>query len=184
MNWKLMRLFRATARIQRVHTMPTHYRQSNGEHSFSVACIVMFIHPNATAALLRASLKHDMAEAFTGDVPSPAKWHFPAIEDALRDAERQVKHRFEIEEQLSAHELNVLKFADICELLMFSLEEAQAGNLIMLNVVRNCIAAMNKRKLTDVTPIAAELFQFLQLHYETHYSPEDGEGAFYAHPEL
>jgi len=184
MNWKLMRLFRATARIQRLHTMPSQYRQSVGEHTFSMALIVMFIHPNASAALLRAALKHDMAEAFTGDVPSPAKWHFPAIEDALKDAENKIHHRFEIHEDLTVHERNILKFADICELLMFCLEEAQGGNLIMLNVVRNCIAAMHKRKLVDVTPIAAELFQFLELHYETHYTPEDGEGAFYAHPEL
>jgi 5'-deoxynucleotidase YfbR-like HD superfamily hydrolase len=183
MNWKLMRLFRATARIQRVHTMPTIYRQSVGEHTFSMACIVMFIHPNASAALLRAALKHDMAEAFTGDTPSPAKWHFPAIEDALKDAERKIKLRFEIGEDLTPHEQNILKFADICELMMFSLEEAQSGNLVMLNVLRACISSMNKRRLTDVTPIAAELFQFLVLHYETHYTPEDGEGAFNAHPE-
>lgn len=178
MNWKKLKLLRTAQRVTRMHTMPTRYQQSVGEHTFGVLSIVLTIHPNATPQLLRATLYHDIPEAVTGDVPATAKWRWPDMETALRGAEEWMRREFELSEELPSLERKVLKFADMMELLLFSLEEADAGDRKMVVIARNCITALRTRGLIDVTPAAYELFSFAQLYLEKHHSAIDGEEIF------
>src|SRR5690606_7036520 len=97
-----------------------------GHHSFNVACSIMKVRPGASARLLRAALKHDMAEHIVGDVPAPTKRDMPEYrshEDAADpitfrevfaeyEAAEAEAHGVQLDEDLTPAEAWVLKFAD------------------------------------------------------------------------
>lgn len=147
------------ARVLRYHTMPVIHRQTTGEHSARVALIIMEIYPNAGAELLRAALMHDLAEYYTGDVPAPAKWDSKFLKDALDESEEiwmiNVGLRFP---DLSQFGRDVLKFADLAELVMYCMDEAVLGNRSMLKVGRRGMDAMYMKAPTaEASELAYDL---------------------------
>lgn len=109
-----------------------------GHHSFNVACIIMKVRPDAPARLLRAALKHDIAEHKAGDMPAPTKRAMP---DYVSEAEvktfRAAFAEYEAalmeaagvaDEELSSEEDWVLKFADSLDGMRFCVQERLLGN--------------------------------------------------------
>lgn len=116
-----------------------------GHHSFNVACIIMKVRPDASAALLRAALKHDIAEHIVGDMPAPSKRALPDyLADPLGEGPsvtktfREVFAEYEnktamqrgvtIDEDLTPEEAWLLKFADSLDGMRFCLNERHLGN--------------------------------------------------------
>lgn len=116
-----------------------------GHHSFNVACIIMKVRPDASAALLRAALKHDMAEHIVGDMPAPSKRAMPDYlmlpDPHRRDMPRTFRSVFAEYENHIAHEHGVkldeglppedewvLKFADALDGMRFCISEMLLGN--------------------------------------------------------
>lgn len=115
-----------------------------GHHSFNVACIIMRLRPDASAHLLRAALKHDMAEHVAGDMPAPTKRALPDYlmlpEPHRRDTPRTFREVFgEYEDSLMAAagvstedlmpcEEWVLKLADALDGMRFCIQELRLGN--------------------------------------------------------
>lgn len=120
-----------------------------GHHSFNVACIIMKVRPDASARLLRAALKHDIAEHKVGDMPAPSKraapdyviysndhgpkreigrqsfreW-FGSYEESVAD-----DHGVSLEgDDLTPEESWVLKFADSLDGMRFCINEMLLGN--------------------------------------------------------
>lgn len=62
-------------RVQRMHACVNQLvKQTDGEHSAEVAMLCDLLTPGgASAVLLRAALRHDLAELVWGDIPAPAK---------------------------------------------------------------------------------------------------------------
>lgn len=121
-------LFRAT-NVKRYHTFPIIGEQTVGHHSCRVALLVLYLTDGrAGANLLKAALFHDLAEISTGDMPATVKWSNPQLSELLS----QIEHRFEMEHEiavsLSAHEKNLLKTADMTELVLFAEEQIRMGN--------------------------------------------------------
>ena len=116
------------AEVKRFHTFTTLQLETVGHHSHGVAMYCWLIAPNASAALLQAALLHDLAEQYTGDIPSPSKRLY-GIGDQVEALELKL-----IEDagfnfpELSPREERVLKLADIAQGAMFCLREAQLGN--------------------------------------------------------
>jgi len=121
--------------VKRWHVQRTLKEQSVAEHSFGVAWLVWFITDGrASVNLIMHALAHDVAEYITGDVPAPAK------------RSMGISHLFDIEEEavwadhglylpnLTKEELRTLKFADVCELLLFCVREISLGNKNMVEV--------------------------------------------------
>ena len=77
--------------VARYHANPrfAHLGQTTAAHSHGVASIIALLHPQASAALLKAALFHDLGERITGDIPHPAKAAHPAFARALSDLERR-----------------------------------------------------------------------------------------------
>lgn len=120
-----------------------------GHHSYNVACIIMKVRPDASAALLRAALKHDVAEHIVGDMPAPSKRAAPdyvhyeaekqgAPREVSRvsfrewfgsyEADTAAQHGVQLDEDLTVEETWVLKFADSLDGMRFCINEMLLGN--------------------------------------------------------
>lgn len=183
MNFKRLKLMRAAARVKRLHVMSPMYAQSVGEHTFGLLAILFTIAEGSVAisrSLIEGCLYHDAPEAITGDVPAPVKWHHGTLADALNAAEYRIEQEFSLSINLVEIERKLLSYCDLMELAMFSCEEADSGNIQMAVVLRNTIRAIEKRKITDVTPYALELFDYVKTYAESRgfMDPKFGEDTF------
>src|SRR3990167_4251093 len=78
-----IRVARQAGRVERLHTVPHHVPHSVASHSWSVAVLILLLHPKPSVRLLKAALLHDAAEAEIGDLPSPSKLKYPTLAKEL-----------------------------------------------------------------------------------------------------
>lgn len=122
------------------------------EHSWEVAtiahCLALIrrrvfgadIDPQAVAT---AALYHDCSEVITGDLPSPVKYHSPAIQQAYHAIERAAEHELVallpeplredfaalmIEDRLPVEQRQLIKAADTIAAYLKCQAELKAGN--------------------------------------------------------
>lgn len=117
--------------VLRYHIVDTIKSQDVAAHSFGVAwwCEILTV-KTASKALIMAALSHDLAEQFTGDIPSPAK---RAMDISSRVAEYEQNHLKEASvysymEDLQSGEEFILKLADLLDGMMYCLRERKLGN--------------------------------------------------------
>lgn len=131
----------AGSEVKRYHTVTTLREETVGHHSHGVAMLCMVLTDyKASAQLLESALMHDLAEAVTGDIPSPAKREYgigdqvSALEfRLLRDAGLPVYALNQTEER-------ILKLADIAQGALFCLREISMGNSKMRIVLDRYMA--------------------------------------------
>lgn len=126
--------------IARYHTQPTIGVQNNAAHSFGVCNLVVWLcGGDPSVELLKAALFHDVAEQTTGDIPAPAKWLNPDLKKCLVPIEKEFEDKYGLTVNLSPNDCNVLKWADMLELLYYCRDQRNLGNRGM-NVlfVRGC----------------------------------------------
>ncbi|QXP82826.1 5'-deoxynucleotidase [Methylococcus sp. ANG] len=84
--------------IKRWGLMRNAYEENVMEHGWEVAVIAHALavirgeilhQPVDADRVAAAALYHDVSEAITGDLPTPIKYHSPAIRDAYKDLERK-----------------------------------------------------------------------------------------------
>jgi 5'-deoxynucleotidase len=84
--------------IKRWGLMRNAYEENVMEHGWEVAVIAhalavirneIFQRPIDADRVAAAALYHDVSEAITGDLPTPIKYHSPAIRDAYKDLEQK-----------------------------------------------------------------------------------------------
>lgn len=122
---------------QRFHTCTLLRPDTVGQHSYGVACVVMHLYPAAQVHLLRAALKHDMAEAFTGDLPAPAKRDL-GIRQQFSDYEDSYLESVGIAaEKLSPWEAWLIKMADSIDGLRVCVRERTMGNQMIEHAYAN-----------------------------------------------
>lgn len=116
--------------VRRFHTKQVVGEQNLGHHLFGVASLLVILHPNPSAVLLKAVLWHDMAEQVIGDVPSPilrAEPEYGTVYDKI-EAEVLLKRLGVNLDHLSAEERGWLWALDKLECLLFSREQVALGN--------------------------------------------------------
>lgn len=124
--------------VKRYHTVPTIGEETVGEHSFGVAMMVLAITGGkASMDLLKAALFHDMAEQVTGDSPFTSKKAFPLLKCALEVAEEDWEKENGFHIELNERDRNLLKAADMLQLLMFCSKQRSLGNTFMDKVFIN-----------------------------------------------
>lgn len=130
--------------VKRFHAKHTIITETLGQHSHTVAMIVQQVFPQCSKRAILAALEHDLPEFITGDVPAPAKWASPQLDEALSGIEREVilKHGLFSCEELDAPERALLKWADMAALVMFCMQEVRLGNstckLTVSGAIRVC----------------------------------------------
>jgi len=116
-------------------------------HSWGVALIVTYIHPECSARLLKAALWHDIPEYITGDIAAPTKWEHASLALEVERIETNVIRALNIDVSLMHFEQEVLKVADMADLILCCLEEYKLGNKDALVIVNR-----GMRYLNDMEP--------------------------------
>ena len=124
--------------VKRFHTTHRTQEETVGHHSCNVAAILLRLDPLCSRDLLVAALMHDVAEVYTGDVPAPFKWDNPHVKQGLDDGEDDYVMEHSIPDpEISVEGMQLLKFADMLDLVLSSLEEMGRGNSYAKQLVEN-----------------------------------------------
>jgi 5'-deoxynucleotidase YfbR-like HD superfamily hydrolase len=116
------------ADVKRFHTVNTINTETVGHHSHGVAVMCFLFDYEPSKELLTAALFHDLAEQFTGDIPSPAKRELGIGKD-VSDLETDILRRSGVfMPELPDEDTRTLKLADISHGLLFCLKEIRMGN--------------------------------------------------------
>lgn len=104
-------------KVNRWHTVPTAAKQTNAEHQWSVAVIILSIYPDCSINLLKAALMHDAHEKVFGDVPRPAFEGLPDLKEKDNEARDKFVDQYHknLFGELTDKEKKVLAFADRLE---------------------------------------------------------------------
>lgn len=117
--------------VTRWHTRRMLSRDSVGEHTANVLAIVFALCPNRqpSLALVGATLLHDTAEQWTGDIPATAKWSSPELKQASEELEaKKLTENWLDVPKITDEEALILKWADMLELCYRCLDELNLGN--------------------------------------------------------
>lgn len=137
MNPEKIRIYWDAARVVRYHTAQTLRTQNLADHQWGVAMIVSAVAgEHLTVELLKAALAHDLSEKVTGDVPAPAKWASESLTTVLKTWEDQYHEDHSLNYTLTKAQLSILKWADMCELFLFCLNERELGNTKMFKLAQ------------------------------------------------
>ena len=110
--------------VQRYHTHPRLARtgQTDAHHQWSVATLLLCLHPDPSARLLSESILHDTGERFAGDLPRPVKTQLPdmAAAHAVFEENVRVNELAAPIRSLSEDERQWLKALDSMECIMYA----------------------------------------------------------------
>jgi 5'-deoxynucleotidase YfbR-like HD superfamily hydrolase len=162
---KKLRVPMSAGNVTRYHTIRMIHKQSVAEHSWGVAMVILWLygHEHVPASLMRAALLHDVAEVATGDMPAPVKWSSEQLSQAMINAENTFNEEHGLGDlDLPMNLSRILKFADMCELIIFCLGEANMGNREARSIARRGLAYLKDRGLVDVHTRSKQLFDSLE----------------------
>lgn len=126
---QVVKTIRAGNAVTRWHTRRMHRYETVGEHTVNVLAIVYALAGTPSPDLIGATLLHDTAEQWTGDVPATAKWEMPTLKENLDALEEKMMHQNMLSvPDITEDEKIVLKWADMLDLCYTCLDELNMGN--------------------------------------------------------
>jgi 5'-deoxynucleotidase YfbR-like HD superfamily hydrolase len=126
-----------SGRVKRWHAFPIIGEQTVADHAWGVALIVAEIaEDELSISLLKAALTHDSPELLTGDMPYQTKKRWPELAQTLLTAEMEVEREYGIDFHLNVKQREILKWADMFELLMFADAQRNLGNRNVVEMQR------------------------------------------------
>lgn len=162
-------------------------RENVMEHSFEVAAIAhalatirneIFSGKVDTGQIAIAALFHDASEVFTGDLPSPVKYHSPAIRDAYKAIEAQAQidlltmlpaplqspyRSLLLDTAMSADQHELIKAADTIAACLKCRSELLAGNNEFKVAAEDIEARLQALKLPEVDYFMREFAPAFEL---------------------
>ncbi len=104
-----------------------------------MAAMLFLLHPDPSKELIQATIFHDAAERWTGDMPAPMKWWInPKVGTEVAETEAQILIEMGLDHRLSPEDTEWLKALDILELYLYCKDELNLGNRHMLEVHNVC----------------------------------------------
>ena len=142
-----------TGKVMRYHAQPDVPCQSNAEHMWGVAMLMLkFYGAEASREMIAAALTHDCGEADVGDIPSPTKCKVPQIRELVKQLEHEALERLELnyESVLHPEEKIALKICDVLEGLHYTAKHYhKTGGVEGGTTLQAWIDLANKLPLTD-----------------------------------
>lgn len=133
-------------------------------HALGVIRRDVFHHPCDPDACAAAALFHDASEIFTGDLPTPIKYHTPAIRDAYRQVEAEAAEKLlemlpkELQgayapllRENDGDVKRIVKAADKLSAYMKCLEELEAGNNEFGDAAGETLEALRSMEMEEIS---------------------------------
>ena len=133
-------------------------------HALGVIRRDVFHRPCDPDACAAAALFHDASEIFTGDLPTPIKYHSPAIRDAYRQVEAEATEKLlsMLPEELrpaygpilreeDGEVRRIVKAADKLSAYIKCLEEVEAGNNEFGDAAGETLEALRGMEMEEVS---------------------------------
>jgi len=160
--------------IKRWGLMRNAYEENVMEHGWEVAVIAhalavirgeIFQRPIDAERVATAALYHDVSEAITGDLPTPIKYHSPAIRDAYKDLEQKASQellallpealkpafaRMLLPEAIPEEFCVLIKAADRIAAYLKCCAERRAGNTEFVNAEQEIREKIRQLELPEV----------------------------------
>ncbi len=128
---KLRTLFfsREAGAVKRNHNWQSQQEQLIGQHSWGALNIYLIFHPHPEMDTVMTLQFHDCGERIAGDLPAPAKWHNPDLNNEYISVEHLALSRNGMQVGLlSPEEALWVKACDKLEFMIFAKEELLRGN--------------------------------------------------------
>lgn len=140
--------------VERCHTIPHIGSYSNGKHSWGVAMLMLQLFPKDFPRLAAHCLTHDVAEAWTGDIPAPVLWAIGSIKMAMNILENDLLEDAGCPrlDELSAEDHKKLKACDSLELFFWCIDQINFGN----QNVWDCYRALSEHFIDNPMPLPAQ----------------------------
>ena len=121
--------------VERCHTVRHNSSYNNAQHQYGVASLCHLLFPEHPH-LVGYALFHDVAERWTGDIPSPVLKNQPELKKHLSLVDEKIASWLNLpcEHTLTGDEFRMLKAADSLELWLWACEEIRSGNLEVLGL--------------------------------------------------
>lgn len=133
-------------------------------HALGVIRRDVFCRPCDPAACATAALFHDASEIFTGDLPTPIKYHTPAIRDAYRQVEAEARSKLlsllpeelrpayaPLLQEEDREVERIVKAADKLSAYIKCLEELEAGNNEFGDAATETLEALRSMEMEEVS---------------------------------
>jgi 5'-deoxynucleotidase YfbR-like HD superfamily hydrolase len=135
--------------------------QNVAEHSWRMSAVLFYLWPEARAAVVWATLFHDVSERVTGDMPSNIKRHSPQLAKALNEVSTAEEYRLGIRFDLTPEEEKLLGWIDRFEGAMKCVDELEMGNRKAIGTMRRYIQYAGDPKYILMCPEREALRQEL-----------------------
>lgn len=127
--------FRRGFDVNRYHTQNMLIQETVGHHTANAMAIAYCIDPSVSKQVLLHLLLHDVAEAYTGDIPAPVKRHDKNVKSALDYLEFTYLSKLNLySPTLLEEERFLVKCADLTDLICKCLVEVKMGNKLAYEV--------------------------------------------------
>lgn len=175
---------RVVGQLTRYHSWPRIRQQSNGEHSWQIARILITVWPDCPRKMVVHCITHDMGE-MAGDVQYPFKKRVPGLKAKMDIAERGVRDEMcmrwgmssdHMTVKLSDYEHRVFKCLEYIEMWEWGLHEANLGNRYGETVAMRCLLeASALRDGLEPTPGYADIRPAIKRYCDKRINHETGE---------
>ena len=134
---------RMAGRIRRLHIRPMNGEEQNvAAHTWGVTMILIDLFPDVSKDAILFTLRHDVPEVVTGDIPANVKWDNPGLEEALAEREKEFMKKMGWKSEHSGvpsykRENLYIKIADRIELMFYCMEQMYMGNWLLADVYVN-----------------------------------------------
>jgi hypothetical protein len=161
---RVWRAFHA-GQVKRWHTHGYLIRtQDIAQHSNGVVQVIVLLHPDPSARLLKAAVMHDFGELKTGDMPRWAKKEVPTIELALEKLEQGQRQKYGVDYPLGEEEQRWLAGADLMDAWLFLLQNILCGNEMVRGNFNGATQAVRHSRSNMPEPIRQAMEQILSMH--------------------
>ena len=145
-----------------------------GHHTCNMINLIFILYQGSPPLpLVHRALMHDVPEAVTGDIPAHTKWHIPLFAEILKNIEEVVVRDLGIPHpHLAPLEEAVLRFVDILELCLKSIEEVDAGNEVFKEIfgrgARECMKILQGplKEFPAAHELFEQLFELRKVEYD------------------
>lgn len=159
---------REAGAVERCHTIPHHGSYNTAHHSYGAVSLLLLLHPDPSLALIKAVQWHGCAGRWLADLPSPARWDYPDIENVYQMMEARILKGLGLLQELDREDARWAQAVDMLDLWLWCREQEAMGNRATVDLRRTCQYVLGELISEKNLPEPAQAF-YLKTKMLPHY---------------